>query len=303
MLGIDHARRWELVLPHRERLLRLARSLVRDPGDAEACVQEALTRCVTFENLDEDNVAAFLVATTRRICVDHHRAHDRAVRLAARVSGQDAVEPAPEDAVCDRAEAAWVSQRLADLPRRQRDVVMARAEGYSPQEIAARLRVSYKTVETLLYRVRVRTRAELERAYNLVALFAARRGRVDLSAVTALPVAVVTAGVAVAGGPPAMPAPRAVPAAVVSAAATRPRPASPRVTPAAVPRPRDVAPSRPRPAAKPSPSALRSLAPCDFPPYWADPCYDPQNPAMRGAVDCVEYVVGIDTRKPCERTP
>src|SRR5689334_6962568 len=98
----DRARRWALVLPHRDRLLRLARGLVGDPGDAEACVQEALTRCVTFPALDEGNVAGFLVVTTRRLCVDHHRAHAHATRVAARLSAYGAHETAVDEAVCDR---------------------------------------------------------------------------------------------------------------------------------------------------------------------------------------------------------
>ena len=304
----DRARRWELVLPHRERLVRLARGLVHDPGDAEACVQEALTRCVTFPTLDEANVAAFLVATTRRLCADHHRGHARTSRVAARLSGRAVAEPGPDEVVCDRAEAAWVSERLADLPGRQRDVVLARAAGHSPQEIAERLAVSYKTVETLLYRVRVRARAELERAYAVVALGTARWSRTDWTALGAASVAVVAAGAALMLAPPPAPATaESVPSAAVLPTPER-APAPSRTTGAGVPGSRHLPPPRPtsRPSGTGSPSLPPvSLSPCAFPPYLADPCVSPDPSKTPGAevLDCVRYGIDREEGFRCNSSP
>jgi RNA polymerase sigma factor (sigma-70 family) len=291
----DHARRWQLVLPHRARLLAIARRLVSDPGDAEACVQEALTRCVTFPGLDESNVAGFLVVTTRRLCADHYRAHASATRVAARLSGRTADEPGVDEAVCDRAEAAWVTERLGDLPGRQRDVVLARAAGQSPQEIAEHLAVSYKTVETLLYRVRVRARTELERAYAGISVLVARWARPDVTVVGAAGIAVATAGTALLLTAP--------PSAAAAVALPRPPVPAPSATPAPAPAVRADAAAEPAPAprppvrvaaARPVPTPTRTpptLSPCDFPPYFADPCVepDPDNPPLLGALDCLRY--------------
>jgi RNA polymerase sigma-70 factor (ECF subfamily) len=300
----DRARRWALVLPHRDRLLRLARQLVRDPGDAEECVQEAMARCVTFPALDETDVAGFLVTTTRRLCADHHRAQARTGRLAARLTGRYVLDPAPDDVVCDRAEAAWVSERLSDLPQRQRDVVLARAAGHTPQEIADRLKVSYKTVETLLYRVRVRARTELERAYGAVALAAARWSRTDLTPLGAASLAVVTAGVAIfAAAPPAGPpaaAPPQAPRAVAFVERVRPQVAAvgdavavPSATPSA------------RPSPRPSSSPSRTQAPC---PYQLAPraCFSPDPsgpPPGLAALDCVRYGIDRESGFACNSAP
>jgi RNA polymerase sigma-70 factor (ECF subfamily) len=307
----DRARRWELVLPHRDRLLRLARGLVSDPGDAEACVQEALTRCVTFPALDEDNVVAFLVTTTRRLCMDHHRGRARDVRLAARLHGHHGLEPPPEESVCDRAEAAWVSERLADLPQRQRAVASARAAGYSPQEIADRLAVSYKTVETLLYRVRVRARAELERAYGVLALLAVRRPRATAAAaMAATSVAVVTGSLLLA--PPARPGHASAPPAQTAPAATAAAPSTPRddatragPAPAVpLPRPAPTPPPVP-PSPSPSPSPSRPRPTCPAPPYLADPCVSPdptRTPGLR-VLDCLIYGIDREAGLQCRKSP
>src|SRR4051794_10166902 len=44
---------WDLVLPHRERLLRIALRRLPSLQDAEDCVQEALIRAACTANLDE----------------------------------------------------------------------------------------------------------------------------------------------------------------------------------------------------------------------------------------------------------
>lgn len=291
----DRARRWDLVLPHRARLLAIARHLVHDPGDAEACVQEALTRCVTFPGLDESNVAGFLVVTTRRLCADHYRAHARATRVTAKLTARTPDEPGIDEAVCDRAEAAWVTERLADLPARQRDVALARAAGHSPQEIAEHLAVSYKTVETLLYRVRVRARTELERAYAGISVLVARWARPDVGAVGAAGIAVATAGTALLlATPPGAARPVALPALPAVTRAATPT-AAPVVRVTAAPGP-TAAPRPPLPstAARPLPSPPRTpptLEPCDFPPYWVDPCVepDPSDPPVLPLLNCVRY--------------
>lgn len=301
----DDERRWALIVPHRERLLALARRLVRDRGDAEACVQEAMLRCATFATLDESNVTGFLVTTVRRLCVDHHRGYARDGRVAAKLTGTQAAEPAPEDAVCDRAEAAWISDRLADLPARQLDAVLARAEGRSVGEIATTLDVSYKTVETLLYRVRSRVRAELRATYGSVLLVLARRPRLAFVSEGIAPALVVTS---VLLAPPAYPRlsvanPPNVSYTVVPAATTAPRPSQ-------IPEP------GPTPAAglaTPAPEAARGSHPtgsptpfrCPDPPYLADPCVSPNptNSPLDGALDCVLYGIDREVGFGCKSSP
>jgi RNA polymerase sigma factor (sigma-70 family) len=308
----ERERRWALVVPHRERLLSLARRLVRDPGDAEACVHEAMVRCVTFPRLDEANVAGFLVTTTRRICVDHHRLHARDGRVAARLSGMTAPEPHLDEAVCDRAEAAWVSARLADLPERQRAAVHARRDGRTHAEIAEYLAVSYKTVETLLYRARTRARAELERTYALLPAFL-RRPRTGWGMAAGVgSVALVTSAamlLAPGHGGPAPSAPSAAPFAGLGPVAGAAPAREPAVGPAGSVAPRapfsdGPGPSEPAGSGSPTPFGA-GTTPCPAPPYWAQPCVSPRpdRTPLVGYLDCVLY--GIDTASgfSCNQSP
>jgi RNA polymerase sigma factor (sigma-70 family) len=310
----ERARRWALVVPHRERLLGIARRLVRDPGDAEACVQEAMLRCVTFPRLDESNVAGFLVVTTRRLCVDHHRLHARDGHVSARLTGMTTPEPTFDDAVCDRAEAAWVTARLADLPDRQRAVVRARSDGRSPREIAEYLSVSYKTVETLLYRARTRARAELDRAYGVLALLALRRPRAGgntAATAGAASLALVASTSLLFGSPPAarheVAAPRAVVVERAAPPAARPAPApAPSRAPAPLPTPTPVPSLSPPPTPRP-PHATLPPARCPAPPYWAQPCVNPNtdDPTSEPVplLACVKYGFDFDTGFVCRTAP
>lgn len=307
VLGEDRARRWDLVVPHRDRLLAIAKRLVRDPGDAEDCVQEAMARCVSFERLDEDNVVGFLVTTTRRLCIDHHRRNAHDGRVAARLTGMDRGDASPEDAVCDRAEAEWVAARLADLPGRQRDAVLARADGQSPAEIAATLSVSYKTVETLLYRVRVRVRAELQRAYG-VALLAVRRPRNGWVTAGVASVAIVTTATFQLtprhGAPP-------VRAAAPPEVELREHGVAPAANVVALPSPvLTVVPSPPVPLPTPTPSHHVTVshgrpARCPAPPYMADPCVSPDPTETPGSylLDCLLYGIDYSLGFECRHSP
>jgi RNA polymerase sigma-70 factor (ECF subfamily) len=307
----ERARRWALVVPHEARLLAIARRLVRDRGDAEACVQEAMLRCATFPTLDESNVAGFLVTTVRRLCVDHHRRHAHDGRVAAKLTGTLPAEAAPEDAVCDRAEAAWVSTRLADLPARQRDAVLARAEGRSVGEIATLLDVSYKTVETLLYRVRTRVRADLQATYGSVLLAISRRPRLTRGSAGVLSAGVASAmlvGSAMLVPHPHHQDPAAVPPArglylsgPVASRTPTPEP-SPEPGPAAAPAVPPASPGRP-PAPHPtgSPPPFR----CPDPPYWADPCVSPNPSETPGlaVLDCLFYGIDREVGFHCNPSP
>jgi RNA polymerase sigma factor (sigma-70 family) len=150
---VDPAR-WALLAVHRDYLLRIARGRTRSEQDAEDCVQEALLRCAQFADLDEERVVALLTSVTARLCVDLHRSRAARDRAMQRLTAEPAAAPSHEDAVCDRAEAAWVAGLVGALPRRQQQVVAARAAAGSGVEAAQRLGLSYKSVEAALGRAR-----------------------------------------------------------------------------------------------------------------------------------------------------
>ena len=192
--------RWQLVLPHREYLLRLALSKGVSPQDAEDCVQEAMLRCVQFADLDPTRVIAFLTTIVSRLCTDTHRSRVREDRLAVKLTAYDGVEPPADERVCERAEAEWISVRIAALPERQRAVLAARADGQSCGEIAERLAVSYKVVESALSRARAHLRATLVASLGLAGMFV-RRFRGPVAAGTSVGLVALGMVALIAKGP------------------------------------------------------------------------------------------------------
>ena len=151
--------RWQLVLPHREHLLVVARRRCASSGDAEDCVHDALLRAVCYAALEPSRVAALLTALVLRAAADQarrrhveHRGRLRLVLLPAQVG------TAPEEAALDGAEARWLAGEVRRLPHRERDVLACRASGLDPGQTARSLRLSGKAVESAFTRARQRLR-------------------------------------------------------------------------------------------------------------------------------------------------
>jgi RNA polymerase sigma factor (sigma-70 family) len=150
------ALRWQQLLSHHDRIHRLARSRLRGAAEAEDCAQEALLRAAVFDALDESRIGPFLTSVTLRLCIDVHRREERARRVLHRVLPGD---PAgPEEAVCARAEDAWILRQVGRLTGLEREVMLARREGIGTREYAALHGISAKAVEGAYTRARARLR-------------------------------------------------------------------------------------------------------------------------------------------------
>lgn len=190
----ERERRWAAVGAHRDRLLRLSRARCANLQDAEDCVQEAMLRAVEFDALDEERLGQFLTTVTVRLCTDLHRGRSRGDRLSRRLAGYTAaVEPGPEDAVCDRAESAWLSRHVDTLPVRQREIVHARAAGQSCGAVAEQLRMSYAAIESALSRARRTLRVALESTLGLAAVPSRWRPRLTEAGALGLGAVAITA--------------------------------------------------------------------------------------------------------------
>lgn len=154
--------RWALLLPHQERLRRLARSRLHSAQDAEDCAQEALLRAALFPHLDERRVGAFLTSTVLRLCVDVHRGANRQHRLRQRI-GDAERPPGPEETVVEAAVGDWMMVQAQQLRGRERQVILARADGMSTVDAARHLQISVKAVESALGRARARLRVVHDR--------------------------------------------------------------------------------------------------------------------------------------------
>jgi len=159
------AARWELVAAHRERLQKLVGGRLGQGADVEDCVNEALIRAATFERLDESRIGPFLTTTALRLCVDHQRDAARRQRLNLRsvAPPQESVE----DTVCERAAASWLFRLARRLSPRERDVILARAQGMSTADAACMLGISHKSAESAFTRARSRLRMSYEHEMNV----------------------------------------------------------------------------------------------------------------------------------------
>jgi RNA polymerase sigma-70 factor (ECF subfamily) len=138
------------------RLVSLAWRVLRDRAEAEDVAQETLARLADAAVLDrpDSEVDAWLT----RVCLNRAsnalrgrtRSADREHRSARLEPPGPAPDPAAE--VAAAAERASVRSALADLPHRQRAVLVLRHAGYAYSEIAAAVEVAPGSVGTLLAR-------------------------------------------------------------------------------------------------------------------------------------------------------
>ncbi|MFJ1971177.1 sigma-70 family RNA polymerase sigma factor [Streptomyces sp. NPDC087903] len=171
----DHDR-WQRMWSHREQLLKVARRRSMSPEDAEDAVHEAMLRAAERPDLDDERLGAWLTTVTMRLCVDRYRQVNREAEVRTSPT-LVALGPVPvEEAVCDRAEAKWLAVRSGELPARQAEALRLRSEDLDVGQVAMRMGLSYRTVESLLARARRTLRASLAGTLGVV-LFLLGRGR------------------------------------------------------------------------------------------------------------------------------
>lgn len=154
--------RWALAEAERTALIHLARRAGLSRADAEDCVQEAIVRVVPYPDLDEARIGSLLATVVKRGAIDRHRRSASATRATGRLQTMAPDHcPAPDDMLCDRAEAAWAAAIVRGLPPFQQQVLVARAGGRSWREVAADLSTSVKTVESAASRARATVRSAI----------------------------------------------------------------------------------------------------------------------------------------------
>ncbi len=191
--------RWRHMWSHREQLLKVARRRSMSAEDAEDAVHEAMLRAAERPDLDDERLAAWLTTVTMRLCVDRYRQVNREAEVR---TSPTLIAPGPvpvEEAVCDRAEAKWLAVRSDELPARQAEALRLKSEDLDVGQVAVRMGLSYRTVESLLARARRTLRQSLAATLGC-ALFLIGWGRPRGGGkVQALAVASTTATLAVAG--------------------------------------------------------------------------------------------------------
>jgi RNA polymerase sigma factor (sigma-70 family) len=146
--------RWQRMWSHREQLLKVARRRSMSAEDAEDAVHEAMLRAAERPDLDDERLAAWLTTVTMRLCVDRYRQVNREAEVHTRPT-MIAPGPVPvEEVVCDRAEAKWLAVRSGELPARQAEALRLKSQDLDVGQVAVRMGLSYRTVESLLARAR-----------------------------------------------------------------------------------------------------------------------------------------------------
>lgn len=158
-------------MPEMEVLLRVARTLVGRPADAEDLVQETLVRAYRgIDGFDGRHPRAWLLTIMRNAEINRHRRQrpqllDDPDAELGRLAGEADVRSGPEAVVMDAAFDAVVAAALAALPARFRQVVdLVDLSGLSYAEAAQVLDVPVGTVMSRLHRARSKLRDRLTAA-------------------------------------------------------------------------------------------------------------------------------------------
>jgi RNA polymerase sigma-70 factor (ECF subfamily) len=166
-----------IIRQHNQRLYRIARSIVRDDGEAEDVLQDAYARA--FTNLasfrGEARLGTWLARIVMNEALGRLRRRRATVELNAMTEG-DAREAEiirfpnanpqidPETAVAQRELRALLERAIDELPESFRTVLVARLiEGMSVEETADLLGIVPETVKTRLHRARRLLRAAMEK--------------------------------------------------------------------------------------------------------------------------------------------
>ena len=151
------------ILPHRDRLYRLALSITLDTADAEDIVQDTMLKA--WERREQwpqiRNIESWLTQICKNLALDHKKRRSRIVPLTTinhplGPSGRFTLE---ESSIINHQ--STVINLISQLPPPQDDIVRLRdIEGYSYREIAEQLTLSEDQVRVYLHRARTRLREQ-----------------------------------------------------------------------------------------------------------------------------------------------
>jgi RNA polymerase sigma factor (sigma-70 family) len=141
---------------HRDAIRRLARTMARNPADADDLVAETFTKVLATLRAGRGPLVAFrayLHTTLRHVC--YHRARrDRRLEFTDDLTRYDEGEPFQDTALA-KLERAYAARAFQQLPPRWRAVLWhTEVEGATPAEIAPLLGLTPNAVAVLAHRAR-----------------------------------------------------------------------------------------------------------------------------------------------------
>ena len=162
------------ILPHRDRLYRLALSITLDTADAEDIVQDTMLKA--WERREQwpqiRNIESWLTQICKNLALDHKKKRSRIVPLttinhpSSIIHHPSSIIDPPSSILDSRPltldpSAPPIIHLISQLPPPQDDIVRLRdIEGYSYREIAQQLNLSEDQVRVYLHRARTRLREQ-----------------------------------------------------------------------------------------------------------------------------------------------
>lgn len=151
------------LLAHAAGVRRLALALTRDVELAEDAVQHALVEALERRPDEARPLAPWLARVARRWIANARRSSRNRIAIESRAARVEALASTQDLVIRAELHRELVAVVLT-LDERQRDVILLRyLEGLAPRDIATRLDVPLRTVNTRLSRGLARLRSELDR--------------------------------------------------------------------------------------------------------------------------------------------
>ena len=163
------------ILPHRDRLYRLALSMMLHPSDAEDVVQDTMLRA--WERQSEwnqkNNIEAWLVEICKNLILDRKkRANLMEVSLNSdtpthKLQNNQTTLNRPDSQLEQKESIELITRLISNLPQPLSNLVRLRdIEGLSYRDIAAQTDLSETQVRVYLHRARIRIRQEYLKELN-----------------------------------------------------------------------------------------------------------------------------------------
>lgn len=157
------------VSDHKDKVYRIARSMLEDETTAQDVTQEVLVKLWEHQDdLDEDGLGAWLTCVTRNACIDKLRARQRRHKRVRVDSDGVSRAESPGRTPDHHAETEDLRDHVLEALNRvddpyRRVVALRELQGLKYKEIAETLDMPLNTVKVYIHRGRKRLRAQLDR--------------------------------------------------------------------------------------------------------------------------------------------
>jgi RNA polymerase sigma-70 factor, ECF subfamily len=150
---------------HYSRIARAIDRVVGDHARAEELAVEAFWKLWRSPRAQGEKAGGWVYRTAVRLALNELRRRQRAMRYAL-LFGPGTPSPTPEEVHASAEQRAQVRRVLADIDRRQAELLLLRSSGLSYAELAAAMNVNPASVGTLIGRAQQAFRTEYVKQFG-----------------------------------------------------------------------------------------------------------------------------------------